>query len=61
MAHWIIRDQGLSGAWYTCSECKETFWDIAHDIDYEKCMNCGTPINWEDNEYYMDPAGDWRR
>ena len=36
-------------------------WDILNDIDYDKCMNCGTPINQEDNEYYMDPAGDWRR
>ena len=61
MARWIIRDQGLNGAWYTCSECNETFWNILNKIDYEKCMNCGAPINWDDNEYYMDPEGDWRR
>lgn len=61
MAHWIIKDQGLNGAWYTCSECNTTFWDILDDIDSEECMSCGALMNWEDEEYYMDPAGDWRR
>lgn len=61
MAHWIIKDQGLGGAWYTCSECNETFWDILDDIDYDECANCGALMNEEDEEYYRDPAGDWRR
>ena len=61
MAHWIIDDHGLNGAHWTCSHCKKSYWDILEHIDHEKCMNCGASINWEDNEYYMNPVGDWRR
>ena len=61
MAHWIVNDKGLGGAFWTCSRCGKTYWDIADTIDNERCPCCHSPINSDENEYYEDSAGDWRR
>lgn len=61
MAHWIVNDKGLSGAYYTCSNCGKSYWDILDTIDNEQCPCCHIQINSDENEYYEDPAGDWRR
>ena len=52
MAHWIIDFRGFGGSFYTCSKCRKTYWDIARYVGCEeKCPNCGTPINDDENEY----------
>lgn len=56
MAHWIVDDQGFGGTYYKCSECKETWNDIYSNIPYcndfyEKCPNCGAPMDEDDVEY----------
>lgn len=61
MAHWIINDKGLEGATYKCSNCGEIYWDILDKINYERCPAYKSPINENEEEYYRDPAGDWRR
>lgn len=61
MAHWIIKDRGLEGAFYTCSHCGTIYWDILNKIDHKHCPCCYEPINEDEEEYYMDPTGDWRR
>ena len=61
MAHWIINDKGLNGAFYTCSNCGQRYWDILDKIDYKCCACCNSPMNEDEEEYYMDPTGDWRR
>lgn len=61
MAHWIINDKGLQGAIYKCSNCGEIYWDILDKINYKRCIACGSIINEDEEEYYQDPHGDWRR
>lgn len=52
MAHWIIEDHGFGGQYYKCSECRESWCDIFHNISMEEnCPNCGAPINEDETEY----------
>lgn len=52
MAHWIIEDHGFGGQYYTCSNCKELWIDIFHDVGGEDCCPaCGEPIDIDENEY----------
>lgn len=51
-AHWIIDFRGFGGTFYTCSKCGEVYWDIIQDVNSEeRCPNCRTPINDDENEY----------
>ena len=61
MAHWIIKDKGLQGMFYTCSNCGEVYWDIFDKIDYDFCLACKSFMEKDEEEYYEDPDGDWRR
>jgi hypothetical protein len=52
MAHWIIEDHGFGGAWYKCSDCRESWYDIFNDVSMEEtCPMCGAVINEEEPEY----------
>lgn len=54
-AHWIIEDHGFGGTSYMCSECRESWNDIYHDVSMEDtCPHCGAFINDDDNKYIED-------
>lgn len=61
MAHWIINDKGLQGAFYKYSNCGEIYWDILDKINYKQCPTCKVSIDEDKEEYYKDPNRDWRR
>ena len=52
MAHWIIEDKGFGGWYYRCSNCRESWNDLFHDIGlWNKCPNCGEEIDEDATEY----------
>lgn len=57
MAHWIVADKGFGGVYYTCSNCKESWWDIYEQgmSTWEKCPNCGEELE-EDHEEYVEES-----
>ena len=61
MAHWIIKDKGLQGMFYICSNCGAVYWDILDKIDYDFCLACKSSMEEDGEEYYKDLNGDWRR
>lgn len=55
MAHWIIEDHGFGGAWYKCSSCGKSWYDLLEKVPRgDNCQSCGEPINEDENEYIED-------
>lgn len=45
---WIYKkDEDTACAWYKCSECGKSFWEVSA---YKFCPNCGAKMGDEKNE-----------
>lgn len=51
MAYWIIEFKGFGGTSYMCSNCRNSWNDIYHDISsFNCCPSCHELIRKEQNE-----------
>ena len=55
MTHWIIEDQGFSGTWYMCGNCRYRWNDIYwKHSSLGPCPKCGAEIDVDKAVYIED-------